>query len=117
VFVAFIQILKKHDEETGSKISRKFSDRLKQMDFVRYLGAVKKDAKSCLSLLKSSTGSSSSVAPPMSSRAKKVCLRLQQERIQFLSSSDGNFNYIEAAQAAKNAIDAWSNSSMKHEAS
>jgi hypothetical protein len=106
VFEAFIQILKKHDEETGSNISRRFSVRLKQMDFVRYLPAVKQDAKCRLSLLGSSTGSSSSVTPRMTSRAKKVCLSLQQERLQFLS--DGNFNYIEAAKAAKDVIAAWS---------
>jgi hypothetical protein len=108
VFVAFIEILKKHDEETHSYISGHFSDLLQKMDFVCYVRAVKQDAKSCLSLLGSSTAPSSSEAPPMSSRGKKLWLRLQQERLQFLISSDGNFDYIEAAKVAKDAIAAWS---------
>jgi hypothetical protein len=114
VFVAFIKILKKHDRITGSDISHDFSKQtLQNMDFVVYVSAVKKDAKYCLSLLKSSTGSSSLVAadpaaPQMSSRGRNLWLRLQQERVQLLSSSDGSFDYIEAAKVAKDAIAAWS---------
>jgi hypothetical protein len=113
VFVAFIKILKKHDRITGSDISHDFSKRtLQNMDFVVYVSAVKKDAKYCLSLVKSSTGSSSSVAadpaaPQMSDRGRNIWLRLQQEQVQFLSSSDGSFDYIEAAKVAKDAIAAW----------
>jgi hypothetical protein len=114
VFVAFIKILKKHDRITGSDISHDFSKQtLQNMDFVVYVSAVKKDAKHCLSLLKSSTGSSSLVAadpaaPQMSNRGRNLWLRLQQERVQLLSSSDGSFDYIEAAKVAKDAIAAWS---------
>ncbi len=108
MFVAFIEILRKHDEETGSYISGHFSNLLQNMAFVCYGRAVKRDAKSCLSLLGSSTVSSSSEAPPMSSRGKNLWLSLQQERLQSLISSDGNFDYIEAAKVAKDAIAAWS---------
>jgi hypothetical protein len=114
VFVAFIKILKKHDRITGSDISHEFSKQtLQNMDFVVYVSAVKKDAKYCLSLLKSSTGSSSLVsadpgAPQMSNRGRKLWLCLQQKRVQFLRSSDGSFDYIEAAKVAKDAIAAWS---------
>ncbi len=111
MFVAFIKILKKHDRKTDSDISRDFSERLQEMDFVFYERAVKQDAKYCLSLVGSSTGSSSSVAadrpaPRMSDRGRKLWLDLQQERVQFLSSSDGNFDYIEAAKVAKVAKNA-----------
>jgi len=96
------------------QISHDFSEQtLQNMDFVVYVSAAKKDAKYCLSFLKSSTGSSSLVAadpaaPQMSNRGRNLWLRLQQERVQFLSSSDGSFDYIEAAKVAKDAIAAWS---------
>ncbi len=114
MFVAFIKILKKHYRITGSNISHDFSEQtLQNMDFVVYVSAVKKDAKYCLSLLKSSTGSSSSVAadpaaPQMSNRGRNLWLRLQRERVQFLRSSDGSFDYIEAAKVVKDAIASWS---------
>lgn len=113
MFVAFIEILKQHDQETGSDISSDFSGRLQEMDFVRYARDVKQDAKYCLSLLKSSTGSSSLVAadpaaPQMSDRGRNLLRRLQEEQVQLLSSSDGSFDYIEAAKVAEDAIAAWS---------
>ncbi len=135
VFVAFLNILKKHDRITGSQILRKFCmQRLNHMDFVLYASAVNEDAEYCLSLLKripnphmrsstrgwslprpqttqsdceSSTGSSSSAAahpsPLMSTRGRELSLHLRQQRLQLLSSSDGDFNYIAAANAAKAA--------------
>jgi hypothetical protein len=56
----------------------------------------------------SSTGSSSSAAahpsPLMSTRGRReLSLHLRQQRLQLLSSSDGGFNYITAAKAAKAA--------------
>jgi hypothetical protein len=55
----------------------------------------------------SSTGSSSSAAahpsPLMSTRGRELSLHLRQQRLQLLSSSDGRFNYIRAANAAKAA--------------
>jgi ribosomal protein L33 len=55
----------------------------------------------------SSTGSSSSTAahpsPVMSTRGRELSLHLRQQRLQLLSSSDGDFNYITAANAAKAA--------------
>lgn len=114
MFVAIIKILKKHDRITGSDMSHDFSKQtLQNMDFVVYVSAVKKDAKYCLSLLNSSTGSSSLVAadpaaPQMSNRGRDLSLRLQQERVQLLSSRDGSFDYMEAAKVAKDAIAAWS---------
>jgi hypothetical protein len=113
VFVAFIEILKQHDKETGSDMYSDFSGRLQEMDFVRYERAVKQDEKYCLSLLKSSTGSSSLVAadpaaPQMSNRGRNLLHLLQEERVQLLSSSDGSFDYIEAAKVAKAAIAVWS---------
>ncbi len=135
VFVAFLNILKKHDRITGSQIRRKFCmQRLNHMDFVLYASAVNEDAEYCLSLLKripnphmrsstrgwtlprsqtthvqsdceSSTGSSSSAAahpsPLMSTRGRELSLHLRHQRLQLLSSSDGDFNYITAANAAK----------------
>ncbi len=55
----------------------------------------------------SSTGSSSSAAahpsPLMSTRGRELSLHLRQQRLQALSSRDGDFNYIAAAKAAKAA--------------
>ncbi len=56
----------------------------------------------------SSTQSSSSSAaahpsPPMSTRGRELSLHLRQQRLQLLSSSDGDFNYSTAANAAKAA--------------
>ncbi len=55
----------------------------------------------------SSTGSSSSAAahpsPVMSTRGRELSLHLRHQRLQLLSSSDGRFNYITAANAAKAA--------------
>ncbi len=137
VFVAFLNILKKHDRITGSQIRRKFCmQTLNHTDFVLYASAVNEDAEYCLSLLnripdpntrpgtrgwflprsqtthvqsdcESSTGSSSSAAahpsPLMSTRGRELSLHLRQQRLQLLSSSDGDFNYITAANAAKAA--------------
>jgi len=137
VFVAFLNILKKHDRITGSQIRRKFCmQRLNHTDFVLYASAVNEDAEYCLSLLEriptphmrsstrgwslprlqtthgqsdceQSTGSSSSAAahpsPLMSTRGREVSLHLRQQRLQLLGSSDGDFNYITAANAAKAA--------------
>ncbi len=53
VFVAFLNILKKHDRITGSQIRRKFCmQKLNHLDFVLYASAVNEDAEYCLSLLK-----------------------------------------------------------------
>jgi hypothetical protein len=61
----------------------------------------------CKSECESSTGSSSSAAadpsPLMSTRGREVSLHLRQQRLQLLNSSDGSFNYITAAKAAKAA--------------
>ncbi len=132
MFVAFLNILKKHDRITGSQIRRNFCmQKLNHLDFVLYASAVNEDAEYCLSLLKripsstrcwslrrsqtthvqsdceSSTGSSSSAAahpsPVMSTRGRELSLLLRQQRLQLLSSSDGDFNYITAANAAKAA--------------
>jgi hypothetical protein len=96
VLVAFIEILRKYYVEPGSYIRGHFYDLLQKMDFVRHVRAVTQDAKYCLSLLGSSTGSSSSVAPPMSSRGKDLWLSQQQKRLEVFSNSDGNFDYIKA---------------------
>ncbi len=135
MFVAFLNILKKHDRITGSQIRRKFCmQRLNHMDFVLYASAVNEDAEYCLSLLQripnphmrsstrgwslrrsqtthvqcdceSSTGSSAAAhpSPLMSTRGRELSLHLRQQRLQLLSSSDGDFNYITAANAAKAA--------------
>jgi ethanolamine utilization microcompartment shell protein EutL len=39
----------------------------------------------------------------MSTRGRELSLHLRQQRLQLLSSSDGDFNYIAAANAAKAA--------------
>ncbi len=55
----------------------------------------------------SSTQSSSPAAahpfPLMSTRGRELSLHLRQRRLQVLISSDGDFNYIKAAKAAKAA--------------
>ncbi len=60
-----------------------------------------------LSDCESSTGSSSPAAahpsPLKSTRGRELSLHLRQQRLQLLSSSDGGFNYITAAKAAKAA--------------
>ncbi len=61
----------------------------------------------CKSDCESSGGSSSSAAahpsPLMSTRGRELSLHLRQQRLQLLNSSDGSFNYIPAAKAAKAA--------------
>ncbi len=42
-------------------------------------------------------------SPLMSTRGREVSLHLRQQRLQLLNSSDGSFNYITAAKAAKAA--------------
>ncbi len=133
VFVGFLNILKKHDRITGSQIRRKFCmQRLNHTDFVLYASAVNAEyCLSLLKRIpnphmrsstrgwslprlqtthvqsEQSTGSSSSAAahpsPLMSTRGRNVSLHLRQQRLQLLSSSDGDFNYITAANAAKAA--------------
>jgi hypothetical protein len=55
----------------------------------------------------SSSGPSSSAAahpsPLISTRGRELSLHLWQQRLQLLNSSDGSFNYITAAKAAKAA--------------
>ncbi len=57
----------------------------------------------CESLTGSSSSAAAHPSPLMSTRARELSLHLRQQRLQILSSSDGSFNYIRAAKAAKAA--------------
>ncbi len=56
-----------------------------------------------LSTQSSSSSAAAHPSPLMSTRGRELSLHLRQQRLQLLSSSDGDFNYITAASAAKAA--------------